>query len=84
MTRRSLSYIAAALFSVAGLFGGCSDTITGSDCKVKCQDVDNTCVQKCTDDACKTVCKTDLDNCTASCGMVTVSPDGGQSSGGGY
>jgi hypothetical protein len=46
---------------------------------VRCQDADSTCVQKCTDDQCKTACQTDLDNCTASCGSVTVSPspDGG-------
>ncbi len=80
MTKRILAYCAAVLFSAAGLFVACSDTVTGTDCKVSCQDVDNTCVQKCSDDQCKTACKTDLDNCTASCGTVTVAPpksDGG-------
>ena len=78
MTKRALPYCAAILLSVVGLYGACSDTVAASDCKVKCQDVDNTCVQKCSDDQCKTVCKTDLDNCTASCGSITVTqPDGG-------
>jgi hypothetical protein len=79
MTRRAFSYCVAAFLSVAGLYAGCGDSVTGKDCMVNCQDVDNTCVQKCTDDQCRTACKTDLDNCTASCGSVTVSPnaDGG-------
>ena len=80
MSKRTMGYCAALLFSAAGLFyQACGDTVTGSNCKVKCQDVDNTCVQKCSDDQCKTVCKTDLDNCSASCDSVTASPkpDGG-------
>ncbi len=77
MTKRALVYCAAAFLS-AGLYGACNDTITGKDCSVNCQDVDNTCLQKCTDDQCRTACKTDLDNCTASCGTITVAPkDGG-------
>jgi len=79
MRNRTLAYCFAGLLS-AGLYGACGDSVTGTDCKVKCQDVDNTCVQKCKDNECKTVCKTDLDNCTASCGTVTVMPpprDGG-------
>jgi hypothetical protein len=67
-------YCAAVLLAGAGFYGACDDTIMAKDCNVKCQDVDNTCVQKCTDDACKTVCATDLDNCKASCSSVTVSP----------
>jgi len=75
MTTRTLFFSCAAMLSVAaGLQGACNDTIAGKDCKVKCDDVDNTCVQSCTDDACKTVCKTDLDNCRASCDSVTVTP----------
>ena len=77
MTKRTMAYGAAVLLSVAGFYGGCGDTITGKDCRVKCEDVDNTCVQKCSDDQCKTVCKTDLDNCSASCATVMASPDGG-------
>jgi hypothetical protein len=80
MTRRTLANFAAVLFSAAGLVAACGDTVTGKDCKVSCQDVDNTCVQKCNDDQCRTACRTDLDNCTASCGTVTVAPpnpDGG-------
>jgi hypothetical protein len=83
MTKRTLAYCAALLMAGAGFIGACNDTIMAKDCKVKCQDVDNTCVQKCnsTDDQCKTLCTTDLDNCTASCGSVTASPpanpDGG-------
>jgi hypothetical protein len=77
MTKRALVYCVAAFLS-AGLYAGCNDTITGKDCSVNCQDVDNSCVQKCNDDQCRTACKTDLDNCTASCGTITVSPkDGG-------
>jgi hypothetical protein len=79
MTNRTLAYSATLLLSTV-LHGACGDTITAKDCTVKCQDVDNTCVQKCTDDQCRTACQTDLDKCTASCGTVTVSPpahDGG-------
>ena len=56
------------------------NTVTATDCTIKCQHTDNTCAQKCTDDQCRTVCKTDLDSCVASC-HVTTSPappaDGG-------
>lgn len=76
MNKRSVFFGAAMLLAGAGLFGACNDTITGSDCKVRCHDIDNTCVQKCTDDACKTACTTDLDSCTASCDSVTVTPPG--------
>jgi len=76
MKKGILACCAALLLAGAGLYG-CNDTVTAKDCKVQCQDVDNNCVQKCNDDQCKTVCATDLDNCTASCGTVTASPDGG-------
>ena len=77
MTKRALVYCAAAFLS-AGFYAACNDTITGKDCSVNCQDIDNSCLQKCSDDQCRTACKTDLDNCTASCGTITVSPpDGG-------
>ncbi len=82
MKKRTLSYCAAMLLSALGMFGGCNDTVNGSDCGVMCQDVDNTCVKKCEDDQCKTACKTDLDNCTASCRNITVSPPDGGSGGG--
>ena len=72
MKKRTLAYWGVLLMTAAGLYGACGDTVTGSDCKVKCQDVDNTCVQKCSDDQCKTVCKTDLDNCSASCDKVAI------------
>ncbi len=77
MTKRTLAYCGALLMSAAGFYGACGSSVTGSDCKIKCQDVDSTCVQKCSDDQCKTVCKTDLDNCSASCEKVTVKTDGG-------
>ena len=72
MTRKGLFFCAAMLIAGAGFYGACDDTIVGKDCSVKCEDADNICVQKCTDDACKTVCRTDLDNCKASCSSVTV------------
>jgi hypothetical protein len=76
MTKRTFAYFAAVLLS-AGLYAaGCNDTITAKDCGGSCQDVDNTCVQKCSDDQCKTQCKTDLDNCTGSCASITVTPPG--------
>jgi len=78
MTKKTLAYCGGLLLMAAGMYGACGDTVTGSNCKVNCQDADNTCVQKCTDDQCKTVCKTDLDNCSASCDQIAVSkPDGG-------
>jgi len=81
MNNKTLAWCGGVLLSVVGLAGACGDTVTGNNCKVQCQDVDNTCVKNCNDDQCRTVCKTDLDNCTASCGSVTVMPpsnhDGG-------
>jgi len=78
MTKGTLAFCAAMLMAGAGFYGACNDTVTATDCKVKCEDADNTCVQRCTDDQCKTACTTDLDNCRASCSTVTISPpDGG-------
>jgi hypothetical protein len=76
MNKRTLAYCAAVFLSAVGLLGGCGGAVIGKDCTVNCQDVDNTCVQKCNDDQCRTLCKTDLDNCVASCGTVTVSSTG--------
>jgi hypothetical protein len=79
MIRRLTRTVIGGLLALGALAAACGDTVSGKDCKVSCQDVDNTCVQKCNDDACKTKCATDLDNCTASCSTVTVSPsDGGK------
>jgi hypothetical protein len=78
MTKRTLACCGAVLLSLGALYSACGDTVTATNCKSSCQDVDTTCVQRCTDDACKTKCATDLDHCTASCSIVTVSPpDGG-------
>ena len=78
MTRRTIRSLAAVFLMAGFIYSACGDTVQGKDCKVSCQDVDTTCIQKCTDDACKTKCASDLDNCTASCSTVTVSPpDGG-------
>ena len=81
MTKRTIAYCAGMLLSIAGLAGGCGDTVMAKNCSLNCQDVDNACVQKCTDDQCRTACKTDLDNCTASCGNITIAP-GSPDSGG--
>ena len=79
MSKAMLTYCGAVLLAAGTMYAACGDTVTGKDCMVNCQDVDNTCVQKCTDDACKTKCATDLDNCTASCKTIVVSPpDGGK------
>jgi hypothetical protein len=78
MTKRMLTMCAVVLLSGAGLFSACSETVQAKDCRVTCQNADNTCVQKCTDDSCRTTCQTSLDNCTASCDSVAVTPDGGQ------
>ncbi len=78
-TKRALAYCFAVLMSI-GLYTACNDTVTAQDCSASCQSLDSSCVQKCSDDKCKTQCKADLDNCTASCGSITVSPpskDGG-------
>ena len=79
MTKRMLGFMAGVVLASTGfLYGACGTTIAGSDCKVKCDDADNTCVQKCTDDTCRTTCRTDLDRCVATCDMVVVTtPDGG-------
>ena len=75
MKKTILGYC-AAVFMSAALYMGCNDTVSGKDCMASCQDVDNTCVKKCTDDQCKMQCQTDLDNCSISCENVTVSPPG--------
>jgi predicted small secreted protein len=75
MMKRTLAY-GAAVFLSAALFTGCNDTVTAKDCSASCQDIDNNCVKKCNDDQCRMQCTTDLDNCTASCGTITVSPSG--------
>ena len=54
----------------------CGSDVTAKDCKVQCDDTRTTCVQSCKDDACKTKCTTDFNNCTASCGKVTVKDAG--------
>jgi hypothetical protein len=78
MNKSLFTYCAAVLLCAGTIYSACGDTVMARDCKVSCQDVDTTCVQACNDDACKTKCATDLDNCTTSCGSVTVSPpDGG-------
>ena len=79
MTKRMFAYVAAVILSGGiGLYSGCGTTVAGNDCKVHCSDADNVCIQKCTDDTCRTACKTDLDNCSASCDSVVVTtPDGG-------
>src|SRR6184192_2892339 len=72
MTIRSLANCAAMLLSSGGLLGACGDTISAKDCTGSCQDADNTCIEKCYDDQCRTACKPDLDNCTASCSSSTA------------
>jgi hypothetical protein len=77
MTKRALAY-GVAVFMSAGLYSACGENVTATDCSANCQDVDNSCVKKCSDDQCRTQCQTDLDNCSASCGTITVGPkDGG-------
>lgn len=76
MKKRTLACCAAVLLATVGFHGACDDTVTGTNCGVSCQDVDNTCVQKCTDDARKTPCATDFDHCKASCTSITVGPEG--------
>ena len=49
---------------------------TNTSCEQSCQDVDATCVAKCTDDGCKATCSIDLDKCKTSC-TTTTTTDGG-------
>ena len=80
MTKRVLTYCAAALLSAVALYGGCGGDVTGQDCKLKCDDAKNTCVQKCNDDQCKTKCTTELHDCSLKCDSITTAtpkPDGG-------
>ncbi|HVZ73987.1 MAG TPA: hypothetical protein VHJ20_16520 [Polyangia bacterium] len=79
LIRSKLAHVIVGV-AFAGVFANaCGDTVTAKDCHASCQDVDTTCVKACSDDACKTKCASDLDNCSASCSTVTVSPpDGGQ------
>jgi hypothetical protein len=77
MLKQSVACAFAMLLGGALLHSACD--VTGSNCKIKCEDVHNTCSQKCKDEACKTKCTTDLDDCTASCSSVSTAPkpDGG-------
>jgi hypothetical protein len=78
MTRAMIRGLWLMTLGFGLIYSACGTTAVGEDCRVKCQDVDNTCVQTCTDDTCKTKCTTDLDNCSVSCDKVAVTtPDGG-------
>jgi hypothetical protein len=79
MTKRNFAYLLGALFVGAALHGACGGDVTGEDCKVKCEDVSRTCVQKCNDEACKTKCTTDAHDCSLKCEKVTAAtnPDAG-------
>ncbi|MDB4981468.1 MAG: hypothetical protein JWM82_2220 [Myxococcales bacterium] len=79
MTRGRIRALGGLSLAIGLIYSAaCGNTVQGKDCKVTCNDVETACVQKCTDDACKTKCASDLDNCSASCSTVTVAqPDGG-------
>jgi hypothetical protein len=79
MTKRTIGYCLGALLCAGTMYTACGN-VTGEDCKVKCNDAQRTCVQKCNDDGCKTKCTTDLNHCAASCDEVSAGsskPDGG-------
>ena len=77
MTKRIFATCGAVLLSAVGLYSACDDA-TFKDCKLKCDEVHNTCIQQCNDEVCKTKCTTDLDDCKVSCDEITTSkPDGG-------
>jgi hypothetical protein len=80
MTKRTVGWFLGTIMCAGAMYTACGG-VTGEDCKVKCSDAHNTCVQKCNDDGCKTKCTTDLNHCTASCDEVSTGssskPDGG-------
>lgn len=39
----------------------------GSNCRIQCDNVRNTCTERCTDDTCRTTCSQELDQCRVSC-----------------
>jgi hypothetical protein len=79
MTKRNFAGLLGALFVGSALYGACAGDITGEDCKLKCEDVRQTCQKKCSDDTCKSKCTTDLHDCSVKCDevMVTSKPDAG-------
>jgi hypothetical protein len=59
--------LAAAL--TAALAMACTPPVVEvEDCSAKCQDQEAKCLVKCTNEACRAQCKTDLDNCLLACG----------------
>src|SRR5258708_19727713 len=65
MSKRTMGYCAALLFSAAGLFyQAFGATVTGSNCKVKCQDVATPCFTKSRAPHSNTQCKTHLAHCS--------------------
>jgi hypothetical protein len=79
MTKRTFGCCLVALMMAGGLYGACGGDIVGEDCKIKCEDAQQTCTKKCNDEMCKTRCTTDLHDCSARCDKVstTPKPDGG-------
>jgi hypothetical protein len=79
MPKRTLNYFLGVLFAGAALYAACGGDVTGDDCKVKCDDVSRTCVQKCNDEGCKSKCTTDAHDCSLKCDKVTATsnPDAG-------
>lgn len=73
---RLFAYAGAGVAVVLAILSGCGSTSGSVDCKGQCGDIETECVQKCSDDQCKSKCTTDFDNCSASCD-VHVTFDGG-------
>ena len=79
MTRSMIRTLHVLALATGLVYTACGNTtVQGKDCTVSCRDVDTTCIKACTDDACRTKCASDFDDCSASCSTVTVTQsDGG-------
>jgi hypothetical protein len=71
MTTRRLLVAAGAVATL--VLGACgASKITAKDCGAKCDETRVSCVEKCTDDACRTRCNGDGDDCKAHCDEIVI------------
>ncbi len=52
----------------------CGTNVTAGDCTSQCGNIDDDCIKTCSDDACKTKCNTNFQDCALACGKVTSTP----------
>jgi hypothetical protein len=75
MRKAGLIEIIIMLAAIGFAYEACGSSVSAKDCSVSCENVRNTCTQKCNDDMCRTQCTTQFDDCSASCkSVMTTTP----------